>query len=722
MMTTTESAAQAKRADLDVAFYEVRVKQAIEGIDGPAALLLVTFGPVQGFIAAARRTSDLRAGSFLLSALTAAALRVVYDRVGQDATFFPDLASEQDLLDSWKRNDRHLPSELSLPNRFLALVPEGEAETLAEQAEGAARRALAEAVAEARDKFDRGEAASFGWNEAEHFLECAWAARPFDPAENYRNAYLELERAVGGTKALRRFEPADSTGYRGSLVPALGALVPRRGARPAEVNRFWQERQHRGRLRLRAGEQLSAISITKRLFTGATGHRKAEDLFSSTASFAVADYKRDVLERLDNTAVREAVDDFLRCIAPLSDREGVRYTREKPLPLLEESARSSSAGKTASDWAALPGDWLFEDFLTPFAFEREFDVAVAEGEFAPAREALRALRRAADAAKIALPSRYYGLIVYDGDKMGQWLSGKKTDRITPGTHLAISAALGTFARGLVRTLVERQHLGRLVYSGGDDVLCFVSFRDALPLLHMLRAAFSGHLAGRGTPEDPYKVDWTRESGAVWVDGEERQTLGPAATASAGLTLGHQQEPLQNVLARARAAEQLVKRSGRDRFALALGRRSGAPFSAVGVWRDGAVAPDGVLPVVERLAEAFREGHLASGFLYDAVQDAGTFEALPFVAARRDLRYLWGRRTEKVPVSDGSTREAAAEKLWRETMEILLNLPRPDVQTSGYGTPLDPDRQPLSEDVARLRATLRLVHAALLIGKGGDRER
>ena len=152
---------------------------------------------------------------------------------------------------------------------------------------------------------------------------------------------------------------------------------------------------------------------------------------------------------------------------------------------------------------------------------------------------------------------------------------------------------------------------------------------------MLRAAFSGCLTGRGTPEDPYKVDWAQESGAVWVDGEEQQTLGPVATASAGLTLGHQQEPLQNVLARARAAEQLAKRSGRDRFALALGRRSSASFSAVGVWRDEAVAPEGVLPVVDRLAQAFRGGHLASGFLYDAVQEADTFEALPFEAARRD---------------------------------------------------------------------------------------
>ena len=335
-------------------------------------------------------------------------------------------------------------------------MPDDEAKSLAVQAEGAARKALAEAVAEARGEFDEGT--SFGWHEAEAFLECAWAARPFNPNQDYGGAYLELEQAVGGTKALRLFEQPkpESTGYRGSLVPTLGALVPRRDARPAMVNSFWRDHQHRGHLRLRAGEQLSAVSLTKRLFTGA-GRPRAVDYFSSTASFAVADYKRDALAHLGDQQVREAVERFLEGIAPLSDRKEVRYSSEPALPLLEDLARDSGVGPTAQRWAALPGDWLFEDFLTPIAFEREFDINVSEDELKPAREALRALRRATDAAEIAPPSRYYGLIVYDGDKMGQWLSGRKTDGITPGTHLTISAALGTFARGLVRPLVERQH-------------------------------------------------------------------------------------------------------------------------------------------------------------------------------------------------------------------------------------------------------------------------
>lgn len=57
---------------------------------GPA-LLLMSFGPVQGFIAQARSVSDLWAGSHLLSRIAWEAMRVVCERFGPDAVLFPDL-------------------------------------------------------------------------------------------------------------------------------------------------------------------------------------------------------------------------------------------------------------------------------------------------------------------------------------------------------------------------------------------------------------------------------------------------------------------------------------------------------------------------------------------------------------------------------------------------------------------------------------------------------
>src|SRR6185437_4355159 len=58
---------------------------------GECALLTVALGPVQDFIAAARKASDLWAGSHLLSTLAWQAMKVVCERLGPDAVLFPNL-------------------------------------------------------------------------------------------------------------------------------------------------------------------------------------------------------------------------------------------------------------------------------------------------------------------------------------------------------------------------------------------------------------------------------------------------------------------------------------------------------------------------------------------------------------------------------------------------------------------------------------------------------
>ena len=57
--------------------------------DDAPALLAMSFGPVQGFIAQARSTSDLWAGSHLLSRLAWEGLKIIADEIGPDAVIFP---------------------------------------------------------------------------------------------------------------------------------------------------------------------------------------------------------------------------------------------------------------------------------------------------------------------------------------------------------------------------------------------------------------------------------------------------------------------------------------------------------------------------------------------------------------------------------------------------------------------------------------------------------
>lgn len=125
--------------------------------DGPAALLYVHVGPVQSFIAAARRTHDLWVGSFTVAYLTYIAVEQVAKCVGPDALVFPDLAylplSQQRLF-----SDNKKPESLthaSLSNKLLAIVPHQHAEAIAREAVCAAQtewKAMAKAAKAALER------------------------------------------------------------------------------------------------------------------------------------------------------------------------------------------------------------------------------------------------------------------------------------------------------------------------------------------------------------------------------------------------------------------------------------------------------------------------------------------------------------------------------------------------------------------------------------------
>ncbi|HEY8379395.1 MAG TPA: type III-B CRISPR-associated protein Cas10/Cmr2, partial [Nannocystis sp.] len=101
-----------------------------------AALLQFHVGPVQSFIAAARRTGDLWLGSYIVAYLSMQAVHAIADELGPDAILYPDLSTlplyravanfgERD-LDGWLR--------AALPNRFAAIVPRSRGEDLAQTA------------------------------------------------------------------------------------------------------------------------------------------------------------------------------------------------------------------------------------------------------------------------------------------------------------------------------------------------------------------------------------------------------------------------------------------------------------------------------------------------------------------------------------------------------------------------------------------------------------
>lgn len=121
--------------------------------NGEVALLSLAIGPVQSFIASARKMDDLWAGSHLLSRLSWEAMRVVCEQLGPDAILFPRLRGIPQ-VDLWLRDQCELPDRLfencdwnkggtdsnplfsaALPNRFVAVVPASQIRQIAEAVE-----------------------------------------------------------------------------------------------------------------------------------------------------------------------------------------------------------------------------------------------------------------------------------------------------------------------------------------------------------------------------------------------------------------------------------------------------------------------------------------------------------------------------------------------------------------------------------------------------------
>lgn len=221
-------------------------------------LLLIALGPVQEFIASARRTGDLAAGSCLLVELAQVTGRTV-QAAGGDLIFPPG------------------PRAVS-PNKILAHLPSGNPADAAARAAGAVRTFLSEAW----QKTWEGKAAhltrhldtALATAQIEGFLEFYAAWWPLEGS--YPEARRNVERLLAGRKALRTFDPPpEHPGYpKSPLDPSRDCAL-----RTVSGRYTVPEECQLGPLWLKPRETLDAVSLLKRL--------RAEPGVPSTSEMAV---------------------------------------------------------------------------------------------------------------------------------------------------------------------------------------------------------------------------------------------------------------------------------------------------------------------------------------------------------------------------------------------------------------------------------------------------
>lgn len=200
-------------------------------------LIAISVGPVQDFIAAARRTNDLYAGSAMLQYATQAAAREIARAGGR--LIFPASA------------------ETPGANKILAALPEGEPRKVCEAAEQAAKRVLVEAFDIAlREGLGGVVREDLCRQQLAHFLEFYAAWLPWDGQDaTYRAARTEVERLLAGRKALREFSQQNKhSGPKSPLDPARDTVLERAPAGVLVRSPYW----------LKPNEWLDIVSLLKR--------------------------------------------------------------------------------------------------------------------------------------------------------------------------------------------------------------------------------------------------------------------------------------------------------------------------------------------------------------------------------------------------------------------------------------------------------------------------
>lgn len=410
-----------------------------------AHLLIVTIGPVQNFIAQARRTRDLWYGSHMLSELGRAAARELVEHGAK--LIFPSLQAGDAQLAACLaplRADNTPPQNVA--NKVLVEVPAGvDPQRLAQSVRGAIFAHWRDQLAAPVKTKCAGLLATdidAVWDEQiDSLLEftASWL-----PLRDYAQTRRELERAIAGRKLLHDFDSWDhgrGNVPKSSLDGARETVLLRPRQRASNLVR---------RFRIADAEQLDAVGLVKR----AGGE---PDQFVPVVNVALASW----LERAAQVASAE-----LKALGEACGSAGVSRVARADLPCTTPFAFDGSV-------------------LVPSRLRSVFEEQGLTGDAeAWGRQYVRPLY-----SKLPEPYPYVACLVADGDRMGRAIDSLGS----ADAHRAFSQALAGFA-DTARQVVEQQHRGALIYAGGDDVLAFVSLPEALACADGLRSAFESSMS------------------------------------------------------------------------------------------------------------------------------------------------------------------------------------------------------------------------------------
>ncbi len=519
----------------------------------PARYFHFTLGPVQSFVAQARRTRDYWAGSFLLSWLAGVAMKTVIAQGGRIVFPQPDAGYL-----AWLEGQGagQPPRQGGIPNRFKAEVGKNFQPVLVAQAVRVAWQALAEQVWQedlARHCQRYPDSHAIWDRQISGFWEIAWVLGDDDALlDRRKNWRTQLPPVEAGVKC------AVMAGWQelsGLAAPDTEAL-----------NAFWRPvRADCGR-DLAEDEALCAIAFVKRRFPhyfqqiqadmpgGWTVHGwRVNPRTPSTLDLAAANWLARV--------VRDAVEPALRRL----------HTAAERLPFSPGDCGVNRLRCVRDAYRARGLDHLNSSVLFTHVLENKKECSDLA--------AVRAMKTAMKGLNQEVPSPFYAILLMDGDSLGELLRKSGS---------AVSDALDRFTRQ-VPDIVDR-HNGFLIYAGGDDVLALLPLEDALACAAAVRQCYL----------DAFKT--------AFGAGQSPSTI------SAAVEYAHVKLPLTRILGDAHELLDAVAKDGRGRDAIAVRvwKPGGRTLEWAMPWEwEWALDRDGQLAIAQ-LAARFADDEAAAG--------------------------------------------------------------------------------------------------------------
>lgn len=610
-------------------------------------LLAITIGPVQGFIAAARRTRDFWMGSTILSECAKAIARWVTEADSQQPKFehliFPGVDTVQGTmqLQPWDFDDEgNMPEhefnvsnvllldvETDDPLQFAAVAKQQLVNrwqdivnrTLTREREdnegkkGVVRRDLDEATLQIQ--LDR----------PGDFFEFYAAWVPFGGAD-YECVRGKLMRLLGARKSCRNFEAWDGR-----------ALKPKSSLDAARESVLKPPEDRSLSLHIRDTEQLDLVGVVKRLDFGNDAIR-----FPSVSRFAADPWIRGLLQA-SGDAGAAAMEEISNVCERLRQYRLLRRRYDSPgKPQQDDLVKHSW-------WNAFPyeGTPLFvsrhEELLRehphfrseaerhrrPQAYDRwKATEAKIRPELARIAKSLGRLKD-----NYGEPKPYFAILAADGDAMGETLA-TLARRNDPSVHRAFSLAQTQFADA-ARKLVNSPWLpdsqrgpnsmhGAMVFAGADDILAFAPLDQCLALARDLHDLFARSLRAS-------LIAAGKHDAVGFLEGE-----GAFPTLRVGIAIGHFMEPLEDLFEYANAANRRAKWPSADEqgrkqakgngLAIAIHSRGGAPFTVRDNWRDGEQKEKSIDHRILLWADMHRRRQIPSKAAYDLREVSREYDA------------------------------------------------------------------------------------------------